>query len=84
LTVTQPLVNAATSQTVDQELSNILNELWNLDTNRLSPGTDYTIDLQGKAGYVTQGSTYARDYAVRPLFSKVDEDKLNSITTFST
>ncbi|KAG5273454.1 hypothetical protein AALO_G00151470 [Alosa alosa] len=82
LTVAQPLVNAA-SQTVNQDLSNILNELWKLDKNRLSPGTDYTIDLQGKAGYVTQGSTYARDYAAKPLFSSVDEDKLNSITTYA-
>ena len=34
------------SQNVNKELSNILNELWKLDKNRLSPGTDYTISLQ--------------------------------------
>lgn len=34
------------SQTVDQELSNIIGELWKLDVNRLKPGTDYKISLQ--------------------------------------
>ncbi|KAL2093451.1 hypothetical protein ACEWY4_010763 [Coilia grayii] len=82
LTVAQPLSNAA-RPTVNQDLSNILEELWKLDTNRFTPGTDYTISLQGKAGYVTQGSTYARDYATKPLFSYVDDNKLEDITTYS-
>ncbi|XP_031420194.1 poly(U)-specific endoribonuclease-C isoform X3 [Clupea harengus] len=82
LTVVQPLVNAA-SQNVNKELSNILNELWKLDKNRLSPGTDYTISLQGKAGCVTRGGTYAKDFASKPLFSYVDENKLSTITTYS-
>ncbi|XP_018610451.1 poly(U)-specific endoribonuclease-C-like isoform X2 [Scleropages formosus] len=64
-------------------LSDILNELWKLDKNRLRPGTDYNISLQGKAGYVASGSNVARDYASAPLFSYVNEEKLRSIKTFS-
>ncbi|XP_051726282.1 uridylate-specific endoribonuclease C [Ctenopharyngodon idella] len=73
----------AASQTVNQELSNIFNELWKLDVNRLKPGTDYNITLQGKAGYIPQGSTSAVDHASSPLFSSVDEAKLNNITTYA-
>lgn len=73
----------AESQTVNQELSDIFNELWKLDVNRLKAGTDYKISLQGKAGYITQGSTSAVDHALSPLFSQVDETKLSSITTYA-
>ncbi|KAG5846173.1 hypothetical protein ANANG_G00147000 [Anguilla anguilla] len=73
----------ASSPVVDQELSDIINELWKLDTNRLKPGTDYTISLQGKAGFVTQGTNTARDHAQSPLFSHVNEAKLKSIKTYS-
>uniref|UniRef100_A0A8C4IG25 Uridylate-specific endoribonuclease n=1 Tax=Dicentrarchus labrax TaxID=13489 RepID=A0A8C4IG25_DICLA len=31
---------------VNQELSNIFNELWRLDVNRMTPGVDYTISVQ--------------------------------------
>lgn len=31
---------------VNQELSNIFNELWRLDVNRMKPGLDYTISIQ--------------------------------------
>lgn len=34
------------SQGVNQELSEVLNQLWSLDSNRLKPGTDYTISPQ--------------------------------------
>ena len=30
----------------DEELSEIISELWNADENRLQPGEDYEIDLQ--------------------------------------
>ncbi|KAJ8011054.1 hypothetical protein DPEC_G00054200 [Dallia pectoralis] len=73
----------ARSDAMNQELSGILNQLWSLDTNRLKPGTDYTISLQGKAGYVAQGSNQARDNARAPLFSRVNEDKLKSIKTYA-
>lgn len=73
----------ARSQPASQELSEVLNDLWRLDTNRLQPGRDYIISLQGKAGYVAQGSNYARDRARHPLFTFVDEDKLRSIETYS-
>lgn len=39
--------------------------------------------IQGKAGYVAQGSNYARDRARAPLFSYVNEDKLKSIETYA-
>ncbi|XP_029930457.1 poly(U)-specific endoribonuclease-C-like isoform X1 [Myripristis murdjan] len=70
-------------QGVNQELSEVLNQLWRLDTNRLKPGTDYRISLQGRAGYVAQGSHHARDRARAPLFSYVNEDKLKSIETYA-
>ncbi|XP_067109369.1 uridylate-specific endoribonuclease C-like [Osmerus mordax] len=73
----------ARSQGVNQELSQIFNQLWNLDSNRLKPGTDYKINLQGKAGYVAQGSNYAVDRARAPLFNHVNHDKLKSIETYA-
>ncbi|KAI1905433.1 hypothetical protein AGOR_G00016130 [Albula goreensis] len=68
---------------VNEELSKILNELWKLDSNRLKPGKDYTISLQGKAGFVEYGSNNARDRARAPLFSYVNEDKLRSLETYA-
>lgn len=35
----------------DQELSKICTELWKLDENRLKPGVDYQINLQGGKDY---------------------------------
>ncbi|XP_056149268.1 poly(U)-specific endoribonuclease-C-like [Lampris incognitus] len=73
----------ARSEGVNQELSEVLNELWRLDANRLKPGTDYTISPQGRAGYVAHGSNYASDRARAPLFTYVNEDKLKSIKTYA-
>ncbi|XP_013996735.1 uridylate-specific endoribonuclease C isoform X1 [Salmo salar] len=73
----------ARSQGVNHELSEVLNQLWSRDTNRLKPGTDYTISLQGKAGYVAQGSNTARDMARAPLFAYVNEGKLKNIKTYA-
>ncbi|KAG7455901.1 hypothetical protein MATL_G00246000 [Megalops atlanticus] len=81
-TVSVPHLDAA-SQGVDQELSEILSELWKLDVNRLKPGTDYTISIQVLAGYVSQGSNSARDHAHSPLFSYVSEDKLKNLKTYN-
>ncbi|KAM6990058.1 uridylate-specific endoribonuclease C-like [Tautogolabrus adspersus] len=71
------------SQKADRELTEVLNQLWSLDTNRFKPGSDYIINLQGRAGYVAQGSNYARDKARAPLFSYVNEEKLKSIETYA-
>ncbi|XP_059508503.1 uridylate-specific endoribonuclease C isoform X2 [Stegostoma tigrinum] len=68
---------------MNQELSNILNEIWKADENRLVPGIDYQISVQGKAGYVPAGSNNAKDNARRPLFSYVNEERLHSIKTFA-
>lgn len=68
---------------LNQELSNLFNELWRLDVNRMTPGVDYTISVQGRASFVNQGSHVARDHASQPLFSHVNETKLANITTFS-
>ncbi|XP_028327762.1 poly(U)-specific endoribonuclease-C-like [Gouania willdenowi] len=73
----------AGSNHADQELTEVINQLWRLDTNRLKPGTDYIISLQGRAGYVAQGSNYARDRARAPLFTYVNEDKLRQMETYS-
>lgn len=51
--------------------------------NRMTPGTDYTISVQGRASYVTQGSHVVRDHASLPLFSNVNESKLMNTTTIS-
>ncbi|XP_023151751.1 uridylate-specific endoribonuclease C [Amphiprion ocellaris] len=68
---------------VNQELSNIFNELWRLDVNRMTPGIDYTISVQDRAGFVSQGSHVVHDHASQPLFSNVNENKLSNTTTFS-
>lgn len=73
----------ARGQGVNQDLSKVLNELWKLDYNRLKPGTDYAISLQGKAGYVQRGSNQASDHAHASLFSYVNEQKLKSIATYA-
>ncbi|XP_049430052.1 uridylate-specific endoribonuclease C [Epinephelus fuscoguttatus] len=73
----------ASRPAVNQELSNIFNELWSLDVNRLTPLTDYTVSVQGRAGFVTQGSHVVQDHASQPLFSNVNENKLKNITTIS-
>lgn len=39
--------------------------------------------MKGKAGYVAQGSNFARDRARAPLFTYVNEDKLRSIETYA-
>lgn len=39
--------------------------------------------MKGKAGYVAQGSNWARDRARDPLFIYVNEDKLKSIETYA-
>ncbi|XP_041852110.1 poly(U)-specific endoribonuclease-C [Melanotaenia boesemani] len=73
----------ASRPAINQELSNLFNELWRLDVNRMKPGTDYTISVQGQAGFVSQGSHVVQDHASQPLFSNVSESKLRNITTFS-
>ncbi|KAG7279006.1 hypothetical protein CRUP_001947 [Coryphaenoides rupestris] len=73
----------ASRPAVNQELSNLFNEFWTLDVNRMQPGVDYSISVQGKAGFVTQGSNVAPDRAPQPLFSNVNETKLSLIPTFS-
>ncbi|KAM9351584.1 uridylate-specific endoribonuclease C [Symphorus nematophorus] len=74
---------SASRPAVNQELSNLFNELWRLDVNRLTPGVDYSISVQGRASYVTQGSHVVQDHASLPLFSNVSENKLQNMTTFS-
>lgn len=73
----------ARGQGTNQELSDVLNELWKLDVNRMKPGKDYKINLQGKAGFVSEGNNNARDCARAPLFSYVNESKLKSIDTYA-
>lgn len=93
---------------VNQELSNIFNELWRLDVNRWTPGVDYTISVQvqsrlffrlhlnllfftepfywtvqGRAGFVSQGSHVVQDHASQPLFSNINENKLTNTTILS-
>lgn len=39
--------------------------------------------FQGRAGYVSQGSSVAQDHAQLPLFSNISESKLRNTTTLS-
>ncbi|KAM7414347.1 hypothetical protein PAMA_019253 [Pampus argenteus] len=73
----------ASRPAINQELSNIFNELWRLDVNRMKPGIDYTVSVQGRAGFVSQGSHVVQDHASQPLFSNVNENKLRNTTTIS-
>ncbi|KAI4882963.1 hypothetical protein NFI96_015630 [Prochilodus magdalenae] len=56
----------------DRELSAMVQELWDNDVNRLKPGTDYRISLQGKAGNLSLVHD-DNDAAGLPLFTYVDE-----------
>ncbi|KAM6936908.1 uridylate-specific endoribonuclease C [Xenentodon cancila] len=49
----------------------------------MKPGIDYAISVQGRAGFVNQGSHVVPDYASQPLFSNVNENKMQNTTTFS-
>ncbi|KAM9854099.1 uridylate-specific endoribonuclease C [Aulostomus maculatus] len=73
----------ASRPAVNQELSGVFNELWRLDGSRMTPGVDYNISVQGRAGFVSQGSHVVQDRAARPLFSNVNESKMRNITTVS-
>ncbi|KAK2847984.1 hypothetical protein Q7C36_009666 [Tachysurus vachellii] len=75
--------SAAAAQTVNQELSTIICDLWKLDVNRFTPETDYKISLQGRAAFIPKGSKFVVDHASSPLFSYVDEKKLQSIITYA-
>ncbi|PWA23096.1 hypothetical protein CCH79_00002439, partial [Gambusia affinis] len=57
----------------DRELSAIVQEIWDNDVNRLKPGKDYRISLQGKAGD-SMGDNESNDRAGLPLFTYVDEN----------
>lgn len=59
----------------DPELSKICNELWKLDENRLRPGKDYVINLQGGTK-VYQRTDMAKD----PLFTFVSPEALKRPT----
>ncbi|XP_018611855.1 uridylate-specific endoribonuclease B [Scleropages formosus] len=57
----------------ERELFVVVQELWDSDVNRLQPGKDYRISLQGKArGVMTTNDD--NDTAGLPLFTYVDED----------
>lgn len=51
--------------------------------NRMTPGVDYNISVQGRAGYVALGNHNVQDHASLPLFTSVDENKLKNVTTIS-
>ncbi|KFO98138.1 Poly(U)-specific endoribonuclease-A, partial [Calypte anna] len=68
----------------NRELSELFNKMWDMDINRLTPGKDYTIDLQGKANAVHPGDSAVQDRAARHLFHSVNEEHLKSIKTFAT
>lgn len=61
-------VSAATVPYEDKGLTNFVEQLWDLDVNRLKPSVDYDLDLQGRVRSRNDG----HDNAVDPLFAYVD------------
>ena len=60
---------------LDVNLSDAIQEMWNLDVNRLTPNADYKIDVQdGKKPY------WKEDNAPDPLFTFVDKNALRRPT----
>uniref|UniRef100_A0A0K6SAD4 EndoU domain-containing protein n=2 Tax=Chromera velia CCMP2878 TaxID=1169474 RepID=A0A0K6SAD4_9ALVE len=60
---------------LDVGLSDAVQEMWNLDVNRLTPNADYTINVQeGKKPY------WKGDHADEPLFTRVDRQALQRPT----
>jgi poly(U)-specific endoribonuclease len=57
------------------DISMAAERLWELDHNRLQPGEDYELDLQGE-----KNPSDHRDVASRPLFKSVSPDLLNKPT----
>uniref|UniRef100_A0A4W3J5X4 Uridylate-specific endoribonuclease n=2 Tax=Callorhinchus milii TaxID=7868 RepID=A0A4W3J5X4_CALMI len=57
----------------NMELSEIAQKLWDSDVNRLQPGKDYRISLQGKAGQAPS-SQDTENRAPLPLFNYVNEE----------
>lgn len=43
----------------------------------------FFINKKGRAGFIPKGREFAVDHASSPLFSYVDENKLKSITTYT-
>lgn len=67
----------------DEELSQILTKLWELDDNKIYPGEDFKIDLQR---YVCNARQCVDDYqdSRRPMFEWIDEEKIFSRETYKT
>ncbi|XP_014671165.1 PREDICTED: poly(U)-specific endoribonuclease-like [Priapulus caudatus] len=66
--------------TPNEKISQIVTKLWNLDENRLEPGKDYDIDLQGYTKVYRKGSA---DYAREPLFTFVNEEEVFERETYN-
>lgn len=70
-------LHGAAVKAVGSDVITAVEKLWQLDVNRLTPGVDYEIDLQGRS------RGYEHDAAPGPLFSSV-ADRVWSIPTFKT
>eukprot|EP00659_Diplonema_papillatum_P010854 gene10854-16701_t len=53
--------------------------VWDLDDNRLTPGVDFILDLQGYTFYKSKG-----DFARHPLFKHVDDSVFTDRPTYRT
>ncbi len=60
------------------ELTTLVDQLWQLDESRFEYDKDLVIDLQGQI----RGRRMLRDIAPGPLFTFVNETKLNSTVTY--
>lgn len=57
--------------TANEELSDIISKLWDIDDNKCYPGTDYELDLQGYLKYTSETD---EDWAHNKLFSYFNPD----------
>lgn len=53
-------------------MNNWCEQLWEADVNRLEPGVDYNLDLQGRTRFSYDGP----DMAANPLFAHVSQEAL--------
>uniref|UniRef100_A0A8C4Q4F4 Uridylate-specific endoribonuclease n=1 Tax=Eptatretus burgeri TaxID=7764 RepID=A0A8C4Q4F4_EPTBU len=69
-------------RSVSQEhLDDIVDKLWQADSNRFVPGRDYEINVQGRAA--SSNKMRERDNAPLKFFNFVDERRLSSMETYA-
>jgi hypothetical protein len=71
----QIISNAGSTANINVDLATAMSTLWSLDSNRLMPGRDYQLDIQGYTKFHSE-----QDRAHEPLFAHVDNAVLSRPT----